>query len=455
MPTVLMGPGWGTPGDTNVSAVGVLGVLNISSLQKAGYNVLTWDPRAFGHSGGTAEVDSIDFEAKDVQRIIDWVATQPEAELDRPGDPRVGMIGGSYGGGIQLVTAALDCRVDAIVPVIAWHSLVTSLFKNDTYKSGWSGVLLGVARGRSLDPHIGEASASATATGTISADDKDWFAQRGPDNVLARIHVPTLLIQGTVDTLFTLQEGVDNYHALRDLGVPTGMIWFCGGHGTCLTNAGDPAVVNDAGIAWLNRYVKGDTSVDTGPRVDLIDQNGHRYPMADYPPAAGAPLVADGQGTLSLTADGGSGPLTHGPNNAGIVDQLVLGITPTRATNAVNVPIETGAPQHPGAVYAVGAPQLTLSYTGTAGQGQAPTRVFAQLVDEATGTVVGNQVTPIDVTLDGQRHDVTVPMEIVSYATPGQLTLQLVATTVAYAKPQLGGSVTFDRVHVEIPTAQS
>jgi ABC-2 type transport system ATP-binding protein len=80
-------------------------------------------------------------------------------------------------------------------------------------------------------------------------------------------------------------------------------------------------------------------------------------------------------------------------------------------------------------------------------------RVFAQLVDDATGLVVGNQVTPIDVTLDGQPHEVTSPLEIVSYTThPGQnLTLQLVATTVAYATPQLGGSIDFSAVHVELP----
>jgi ABC-2 type transport system ATP-binding protein len=448
-PTVLMGPGWGLPGDTNVSAVGVLGVLNIASLQRAGYNVVTWDPRGFGKSDGTIEVDSIDFEARDVQRIIDWVGTQPEARLDRPGDPRVGMIGGSYGGGIQLVSAALDCRIDAIVPVIAWHSLVSSLYKADTYKAGWSNLLTKVATGRSLDPHITDATASATSTATISADDKQWFASLGPDNVLDRINIPTLFIQGTVDTLFTLDEAIQNYQALRDRGVPTGMVWFCGGHGTCLTSPGDPDVVNQAGITWLQRYLTGDQSVDTGRRIDLIDQNGKRYGMDDYPPKLTAPLNGDGQGNLALTADGGSGPTTMGPAHAGVVDNLVLGITPAKATNAVDVPIQTGP-----AVHAVGAPQLTLSYTGTPGQGDAPTRVFAQLVDTANDLVVGNQVTPIQVTLDGQHHDVTVPMETISFTTGG-LQLQLVATTVAYAQPQLGGSVTFDKIHVAIPVAQS
>ena len=89
----------------------------------AGYNVLTWDPRGFGESGGTVEVDSPEYEGRDVQALIDYVARQPEAQLDSAGDPRVGMSGASYGGGIQLVTAALDSRLDAIAPDIAWHSL--------------------------------------------------------------------------------------------------------------------------------------------------------------------------------------------------------------------------------------------------------------------------------------------------------------------------------------------
>ena len=129
---MLKGPGWGQPGDVNTagSGYGLFGDLSIHSLQAAGYNVLTWDPRGFGASSGTVESDSPDFEGRDTQRLIDWVAAQPGVQLDAAGDPRMGMVGASYGGGIQLVTAALDCRIDALVPQIAWHSLGTSLFKS-------------------------------------------------------------------------------------------------------------------------------------------------------------------------------------------------------------------------------------------------------------------------------------------------------------------------------------
>ena len=47
-----------------------------------------------------------------------------------------------------------------------------------------------------------------------------------------------------------------------------------------------------------------------------------------------------------------------------------------------------------------------------------------------------------------------MPLEIVAHAAAaGQhLTLQLVATTVAYAQPRLGGTVTFDKIDISLPT---
>ena len=125
---------------------------------------------------------------------------------------------------------------------------------------------------------------------------------------MSRIHIPTLIVQGTVDTLFTLQEGVENYEILRKNGVPTAMIWFCGGHGVCLTPPGNQELPVTATIDWLNRYVKRDTSVNTGPGFQFVDQNGTSYSAGSFPVPTGAPLSADGQGTLPLVAGGGSGP---------------------------------------------------------------------------------------------------------------------------------------------------
>ena len=455
LPTVLMGPGWGQAGDTNTAAsdksgAGVVGATTIASLRQAGYNVLTWDPRGFGASGGTVEVDDAHFEGRDVGKLIDWVASRPNVQLDGPGDPRLGMAGGSYGGGIQIVSAAIDCRIDAIVPEIAWHSLTTSLDKADTPKNGWASILIAATNGRSVDPHIPHAYKSSIASGTINQDDRTWFADRGPGDLVDRIKIPTLIVQGTIDNLFTLDEGIQNYRILRDHGVPTAMMWFCGGHGICLTDPGDPARVQTALINWLDRYVKRDTKIDTGPRFDFVDQKGTRYTTDDYPVAAGAPLTADGHGTLRMVAEGGSGP-THPPaGSTDILAGIAAGITPAKATNAVDVDVHFGAP-----AVVVGAPGLKLSYHGTTPAGASPTRVFAQLVDDVTGLVVGNQITPIKVTLDGKPHTLSVPLEVVAFTgeSGSRLVLQLVATSTAYAQPRLGGTIVFTGIHVSLPTA--
>jgi ABC-2 type transport system ATP-binding protein len=203
-------------------------------------------------------------------------------------------------------------------------------------------------------------------------------------------------------------------------------------------------------MAWLQRYVKKDTSVNTGPRFDMVDQNGTRYTADDYPVPTGTPVTATGTGTLRYLAEGGSGPAHPATGNKDPLAGVAAGITPAKATNAVDVQVDFATP-----AVLVGAPQLHLAYTGTTPAGVRPTRVFAQLVDDATGIVLGNQITPIDVTLDGKPHQTSVPLEDIAFTARAgaHVTLQLVATTTAYAEPRLGGSITFDTIGVSLPVA--
>ena len=448
-PTVLMGPGWGSAGDTDVHSVGIPGVVTIATLRAAGFNVLTWDPRGFGQSSGTVEVDSPQFEGRDVQQLIDWVATQPQVELDATGDPRMGMFGASYGGGIQFVAAAIDCRVDAIVPVIAWHSLQTSLFKADTAKTGWANFLAAAASGRRLDPTIARTDAAGNGSGILDPPDVQWFADRGPGDLVNSISVPTLIIQGTVDTLFTLDEAATNFAALRAHDVPVSMLWFCGGHGACLTNPGDAARTSEAAIAWLRRWVMDDTSVDPGSTFEFVDQDGVSYTSDRFPVASAdkLPTASSSGGELDLTADGGAGPAVIA--GVGGLADTVAPITPGRATNAVEVTVSAPFAD----TVLVGAPELTIVYSGMTPDGPQPTRIFAQLVDDTTGLVLGNQITPIEVSLDGANHTVTLPLEMVAFTMhPGStVTLQIVASTVTYAVPRLGGIVQFRNITITLP----
>ena len=72
-PTILEGHGWGGSRETNQDAASdeATGNVGVGALRKAGFNVLTWDSRGFGSSGGTVTVDSPDAEGRDVSALID------------------------------------------------------------------------------------------------------------------------------------------------------------------------------------------------------------------------------------------------------------------------------------------------------------------------------------------------------------------------------------------------
>ena len=434
-PTILEGHGWGgsRATDPNAASDETTGNVGVGPLRKAGFNVLTWDARGFGNSGGTVTVDAPDKEARDVMALIDWLANQPEAQLDAAGDPRVGMTGVSYAGGIELTTAAQDKRIDAIAPIIAWHSLQTSLYKEETVKGGWATALFGAgvagSKGR-LDPHVTSAFGSGATTGKLSEEDRAWFISRGPGDLVKQITVPTFVVEGTADTLFTLDEAITNYEILKGNGVPAKMMWFCGGHGVCLTGAGQPGHIEAAVVAWLRRYVAQDANVDTGPRFEWLADDAQWRSAPDYPVTNGAPVTATGAGTLVLNpADTVSGTIA----------------TAGRAVNAVNVPVQAPAAQ------ILGEPQLELTYSGTG----AGTHVFAQIVDEARGVVVGNQATPIPVMLDGQPHSIARPLEAIAASAPAgaRYTLQIIGGTQLYGPARGAAAITFSAIKLSLPTA--
>ena len=152
-----------------------------------------------------------------------------------------------------------DKRIDAIAPIIAWHSPETSLYKEETVKGGWSTALYAAgvptSKGR-LDPHITsafahrrrhrQADAPRTAPGS---------PRRGPGDLVKQITVPTFLVEGTADTLFTLNEAITNYAILKGNGVP-GQDDVVLRRPRRLPDRRRPAGhIEAAVVAWLKRYV--------------------------------------------------------------------------------------------------------------------------------------------------------------------------------------------------------
>jgi len=194
----------------------------------------------------------------------------------------------------------------------------------------------------------------------------------------------------------------------------------------CLTGSGPAGHVEADVVAWLKRYLAGDAAVDTGPRFEWLADDAKWRAGDDYPLPAGPPVTAAGSGTLVLNpADAVSGtPLAA-----------------ARAANAVNVAVDGTGKQ------IVGEPTLTLTYSGSG----AGTHVFAQLVDEARNVVVGNQATPIPVTLDGQPHTITRPLEAIASA-GGRYTLQIAGGTMLYGPVRGVAAITFSKIQLSLPT---
>ena len=307
-----MGPGWSQPGDANPEADPPAGAVTIKPLREHGYNVLTWDPRASASRAGAPTSTEPPSRAVTHRPFSTGSPGSPLPRSTVTATPEAGMVGGSYGGGIQLILAAIDCRVDVITPTIAWHSLQTSLYKAGISKTGWSSALNSLVSPDDVDPHVVRAYLSGQETRQRSGRPTSAGSpRRGPGRLVDRIRVPTLLLQGTVDTLFTPNEAIVNYGIIRDNGVPVKMLWFCGGHGVCLTEPGDVDAQSRATFDWLARYLDGDTTVDTGPRFETVDQNGSRWTADDYPGRrAAARLAGRGSGRLLTDSDVTAGPIT-------------------------------------------------------------------------------------------------------------------------------------------------
>ncbi|GAB1643389.1 alpha/beta fold hydrolase [Krasilnikovia sp. MM14-A1259] len=303
VPAVLLAHGFGGSKDSVRT--------DAEDLAARGYAVLTWTAQGFGRSGGQIHLDSPDYEVKDAQRLLDWLAARPEVRTDAPGDPRVGVVGGSYGGALALLLAAADRRVDAIVPLITWNDLARAFLPQSAdiaaagvFKKGWAGLFFGngaaagasalgaadasaadgppdagggsssagggrpgrgpSSSGAGTDPACGRFAADVCAaylrlasTGTPDEATLALLRRSSPGPVLDRIAAPTLLIQGAVDTLFPLSEADANARGIAATGTPVRVAWFTGGHDGGDGPQSDSDRTRFLTAQWLDHYVRG------------------------------------------------------------------------------------------------------------------------------------------------------------------------------------------------------
>ncbi|MFC9609285.1 MULTISPECIES: CocE/NonD family hydrolase [unclassified Streptomyces] len=344
-PAVLATNGFGgSKSDGSTDAIG-------KAFAARGYVGLVYSGLGFGKSGCLVSLDDPRVDGAAASGLVDFLAGTRAADdgtkadyvtKDGRGDPRVGMIGGSYGGAIQLATAAVDHRVDALVPMITWNDLAYSLDPNNAadrsvpgaFKWQWTNGFYLIGEGQpllepSLDPsRINKLTCLHFVTDaceTISTLNSgrypsgkagpmlDYARSVSPVSYLKQVKAPTLLVQGQSDSLFNLNEAQATYGTLKAQGTTTKMIWQSWGHSGGLTDPAsgelnlaqgnlETSYVGKRILAWFDRYLQHKKDVDTGPAFayyrDWITDPGQTYATAQSVPALSRKLYLSGDGKL-------------------------------------------------------------------------------------------------------------------------------------------------------------
>jgi ABC-2 type transport system ATP-binding protein len=458
---------------------------------KRGYTILSYSGLGFGGSGCKITLDDPDFDGLAASQLVSYLGgksgiaftdakhTKAAPKLnvvtldhkDHHGkasknDPRVGMVGGSYGGQIQFAAASVDPRIDTIVPIVTWSDLSYSLSPNNTSQTSgvqtstpgaakivWAlgfsalGVLNGLENVQT-DParligcpnfatFVCPALVNAAVTGTLNPTATAALRHASVSNYTKKVTIPTLLVQGQNDTLFNLNEAVANYRALKKQGTTVKMLWQNWGHsdqapapGEIDLGAPNPATQYETRRIsdWFDHYLKG-AHTSTGPAFsyfrDWVKYSGIATPA--YGTSSSFPVGSATKYYLSGTA------LTKSKPAAGTQTFLtpVAGLpTSTDPVDVVGSFLPLPEIDLPGTtaswssgvltknLHVVGSPKLTLKVGAPAAaltQAAGPTGqlvLFAKLVDvDAAGksTIVRNLVAPIRVPDVNKPFTVTMP----------------------------------------------
>lgn len=465
-PAVLLGHGFGGSKD-DVRA-------EAEQLARDGYAVLTWSARGFGSSTGTIGLNDPDREVADARRLIDWLAERPEVQLDKPGDPRVGMAGSSYGGAVALLTAGHDARVDALAPQITYWNLADALFPHGVFKKLWTGLFFttgsvgspagGSAPTAPVAPGCGRFEARLCAmyervavAGKPDAAARALLERRSPSAVGDRITVPTLIVQGQTDSLFPLDQADAMQRALRKNGAPVAVDWIAGGH-----DGGDreSARIADRTRTWFDRHLKGDKGADTGPAfrisrsggvdstngsVQLRGASGATYPGLDNdtrqvpltarqqrfgnPAGAGPPAISavPGLGALGGLSSLGGGPTLDLPGQYARFDSAPL-----------------DAPLH-----VTGSPTATVRVRSSSADAVLFAKVYDIGPDGRRQVLPAQLVAPYRITdtRDGRRVTLRLPAIDHEFAAGHRMRLVVSATDLAYASPTTPATYTVSLEH--------
>lgn len=412
-----------------------------------GYVVISFDERGHGEStNANARLIDPALETQDARALLDWAydhaddyGIQRETGTGIAKDLKVGTLGYSYGGGFQMPLAALDARIDTIVPNGTWHGLLYSLLPGDSVKLGFGGLLglLATTGGVSNTPIV------QTAINTIGVTGAQAYNVRSRADLVAAVaksnarprpvneaemislfdthgmsyfrrqqkagaswgfgeksaklrKVPALFLQGNRDLLFNLTEAYWNRRYFSEAGGDVRLISTEGGHMNPLANqtegtANCGGVIGvEAVLGWFDHYLKGvsSTAYDALPEIciSVADTSG-----APDVPAAG--LIVDEFPVGSLSGNGA----VPARLDAATADVAAFAIAPTFVpvtTISGNDKVLAGAPTLAKIVITRGSPVLpTQSTNGFVGVG---------IVRDGRTILVDDQLTPFT---EGEHHN--------------------------------------------------
>lgn len=350
----------------------------VQTLPWKGYVVMSYDERGHGDSkpangGAYARIIDPEAEVRDASAILDWIWEQSitggkgaeqlpvQAEHTRTGiakDLRIGTIGYSYGGGFEMTLAALDQRIDTIVPNGTWHNLVYSLLPGDATKNGFDGLLcvLALQGGVANTPLVATTCNLLGPTNVLANNIRtiDDFAAAGADPMNPAVNgnplgqggraftkdealafffgrgsayfqqlqeqrqpypgqsqafklrpVPALFIQGNRDVLFNLTEAYWNQRYFQAAGGEVRLLSTEGGHMNPLANQKE-GPVDCGGIdslaaiyGWFDKQLKGRTSAAYSALPPVCISVADTPGFNEVPAGAAVTLSAVPVGSLS------------------------------------------------------------------------------------------------------------------------------------------------------------